>query len=71
MKSSHGKAGNKLYDYRQARGITQEQLASEIGIHQSTLHRLELNIGYETARILMNWCDSVGLKGSEVLPITH
>jgi transcriptional regulator with XRE-family HTH domain len=53
-----GTIGERVRALRKARGLTQPQLASEVGIDQSTVSDIERGKGF-SAEILMRLCDAL------------
>lgn len=57
-----------LSNYRVQNQLTQLQLAKEMGITAATLGRIERNIGYETVRLILNWCKANQISPDKIFP---
>lgn len=58
--------GERIRTLRKARGLTQPQLAREVGIDQSTVSDIERGAGF-SAEILMRLCDALQASPYEIM----
>ena len=58
-----------LLEYRHQHGLTQKELAAEIGIAPATLLRFEKNFGNLTIRKLLSWCQRSGVDPLVIFPL--
>lgn len=59
--------GRRLSELRQARGLTQVQLASKLEVSQRAISRLETVAEYPTVPLLVAICDALGASADELL----
>ncbi len=57
-----------LIDYRKQQHMTLRQLADEMDINSSTLHRIEHNIGNQTTRKVLDWCRQHNINPDVIFP---
>lgn len=62
------KTSNFLTEYRKQRNLTQIELAEEIGINAAVLSRLERNIGNQTVRRILSWCQCQNINPDKIFP---
>jgi transcriptional regulator with XRE-family HTH domain len=61
-----GTIGERVRALRKARGLTQPQLAAEVGIDQSTISDIERGRGF-SAETLMRLCDALGSTAEYIM----
>ena len=57
-----------LKNYRKRKGQTMQELASEMQINSSTLHRIEHNVGNQTVRRVLDWCRTNNFDPYDIFP---
>jgi DNA-binding XRE family transcriptional regulator len=57
--------GLKIIHYRYRHGLTQEELAQKLNIHESTVFRYEKGVVFPSKRVLHNLNSLIGLERSQ------
>ena len=64
--NSHLKLKNRLKDFRQAKGLTQTQLADIVGSSKNTISSIETSQFCPTAYLAALLCEALGCKFEEL-----
>lgn len=57
----------RLAEVRQAKGMTQEQLAAATGVHRVTIARIETGVASPNAETLKRLADALGVRMDDLM----
>ena len=63
----HKRFGERVRELRQARGLSQEELAFKAGVHRTYISLLERNIKSPTLDVLFRICKALDVKPSRLV----
>lgn len=69
MKMKHNCIGNKISEYRQNKGLTQEELAGKLGVTPQALSKWERGQSLPDVGLLADLCNILGCRADDLLGI--
>lgn len=67
MKMKHGSIGSKILEYRQNKGLTQEELAGKLGVTPQALSKWERDRSLPDVGLLVDVCNILGCSADDLL----